>query len=113
MTKPLTLWAQALWRKSGHGDGDIAGEYVNLELDYWEDFDSQDLLFALAERFLIPLLPQPVELEHFTTHNPMRVVGWEDTDAPTWAEGIEVEISPEQVMAVVAALQSGEIAYED
>jgi len=110
---PFSLLASELWSKWGFGDGDRVGEaLLDLEIDGNERIDARFLEDCVLEHLirtrLLPLCPEPIEIERYETiHNPIRAAGYaRDEQAPAWAESVMINVTDGDLRAAVEAVRT-------
>lgn len=105
----VTLRAEHLWMKSGFADGWLLGDLFcelfasdQIAPHLRETFGSTEFLIKCVRACLIPILPREIPIEEWTSHNPIRAVGWEAETCPPDLVDIEitVELGVLKAMAV-------------
>lgn len=94
--------------KFGFSDGDLLHEVLfDNELTEHEDVGQHEVLVEVVKRYLLPALPEKIEVEEYCTcHNPIRQKGWPDVvcNYEGAFEKTRVTVTEAQVCEVARAL---------
>ena len=101
----IILAASCLYSKYGFEDGDILAETMfDAQLDSVEGVDDHKAIEKLVREYLLPALPDKVEIEFYCTiHNPVRAADWPEGYISEANANVSVEVPHDKVVAALRA----------